>query len=106
MDQIRLPRKKTGGRTKGTPNRITSVLKYQLSKILASEYDRIPELLQKLPTAQRLHIILRISRFILPEPTSGLDQFDMISTQGGNWNYRPAEPGDYEPGDYEPEPES
>lgn len=97
MDENRILRKKTGGRTKGTPNRITSVLKYQLSKVLTSEYDRIPELLQQLPTAQRLNIVLRLSRFILPEPNNGLDQFDMVNITGGNWNYRPAEPDDYEP---------
>jgi hypothetical protein len=102
MDNNRT-RPKTGGRLKGTPNRITATLKFQLSQVLTSEYDRIPELLDKLTPTQRLNIVVRLSQFILPDPSNGLDQFDMVRTNGlGDWNYRPATVDDYIEADPEP----
>jgi hypothetical protein len=89
-------RLKTGGRQKGTPNRITKVLKYQLSQVLTAEYERIPELLQDLTPAQRLNFVIRLSQFVLPTPTRGLDEFDLIRLDGHeDWGYRPAGISDY-----------
>jgi len=89
-------RLKTGGRQKGTPNRITNVLKFQLSQVLTLEYERLPELLDELSPSQRLNFVIRLSQFVLPTPTRGVDEFDLIKTDGlGNWGTRPATVSDY-----------
>lgn len=93
---LNVRRLKTGGRKKGTPNRITKVLKFQLSQVLTAEYERIPELLQDLTPAQRLNFVIRLSQFVLPNPTRGLDEFDLIRLDGqDDWGTRPAEISDY-----------
>lgn len=99
MEQNRnldLRRLKTGGRQKGTPNRITKVLKFQLSQVLTLEYERLPELLGELSPSQRLNFVVRLSQFVLPTPTRGVDEFDLIRTDGlDNWGTRPATVSDY-----------
>ena len=89
-------RLKTGGRKKGTPNRITKVLKFQLSQVLTLEYERIPELLSEMPPSQRLNFVVRLSQFVLPTPTRGVDEFDLIRLDGSDdWGHRPATVSDY-----------
>jgi len=100
-------RLKTGGRKKGTPNRITKVLKFQLSQVLTLEYERIPELLSELSPSERLNFIIRLSQFVLPTPTRGVDEFDLIRLDGSDdWGTRPATVSDYfGTDDPEPDPE-
>ena len=98
-------RLKTGGRQKGTPNRITKVLKFQLSQVLTLEYERIPELLSELSPSQRLNFVVRLSQFVLPTPTRGVDEFDLIRLDGSDdWGTRPATVSDYF-GTDDPEPD-
>jgi hypothetical protein len=71
-------------------------LKFYLSQVLTMEYERLPELLDELPPSQRLNFVIRLSQLVLPEPTRGVDEFDLIRTDGlGNWGARPATVSDY-----------
>lgn len=98
-------RLKTGGRQKGTPNRITKVLKFQLSQVLTLEYERLPELLEEMSPSQRLNFVVRLSQFVLPTPTRGVDEFDLIRLDGpDDWGHRPATVSDYF-GTDDPEPD-
>lgn len=101
-------RLKTGGRQKGTPNRITKVLKFQLSQVLTLEYERIPELLEEMTPSQRLNFVVRLSQFVLPTPTRGVDEFDLIKLDGcHDWGHRPATVSDYfGTDDTEPDPDT
>lgn len=78
---------KYGGRTKGTPNKITTELRLVMAETLSKEIARLPEMLEELPAAQRLHYVLRLSKLVIPEPHH---QWDEFKTSSRGW------PGDYE----------
>ena len=58
---------KTGGREKGTPNKLTSELRTVLKKILTDELENIPTLIADLEPKDRLHAIIKLMPFVLPK---------------------------------------
>ena len=61
-------KEKTGGRSKGTPNRITRELRKDLKSILESEINQIPELLSQIKNPERkLNFILKLMPYVLPK---------------------------------------
>ncbi len=58
---------KTGGRTKGTPNRLTKELRSLLKNILHIELERIQEYLEQLEPKERLEIIIKMMPYVLPK---------------------------------------
>lgn len=58
---------KTGGRKKGTPNKITKNLRKALKAIIKKELDELPKLLSKLSEHQRLLILVKLLPFVLPK---------------------------------------
>jgi hypothetical protein len=59
--------KKTGGRTSGTPNKVTSELRKTLKGIIAAELDALPETLGELPARERLELLIKLLPFALPK---------------------------------------
>jgi hypothetical protein len=59
--------KKTGGRTVGTPNKVTSELRKTLKSIIAAELDALPETLADLPARERLDLVIKLLPFCLPK---------------------------------------
>jgi hypothetical protein len=59
--------KKTGGRTSGTPNKVTSELRKTLKGIIAAELDALPQTLGELPARERLELLIKILPFALPK---------------------------------------
>jgi hypothetical protein len=57
-----------GGRQPGTPNKINADIKKALSKLIKTEINGLPELLQQLTPWQRTDAILKIIKLILPAP--------------------------------------
>ena len=53
-------RQKTGGRTKGTPNRSTKETKEMLQKIVNNEIDNLGEMLEKLEPLERVNAIAKL----------------------------------------------
>ena len=74
-------RQKTGGRQKGTPNRLTLQTRLLLLQSLAGELERIPEYLQSLDEEKRLDMIIRLLPYILPKmdpiPVTDADQLGL-----------------------------
>jgi len=58
--------KKTGGRQAGTPNIVTTELRQVLKQILAKEYSGIPQLLDKLEPKDKLDMIVKLSKYVMP----------------------------------------
>jgi hypothetical protein len=75
---------KYGGRTKGTPNRITTELRLILAETLSKEIARLPQMLEQLPPHSRLHYLFKLSRLVMPEPHP---QWDMFSKVSQSWDY-------------------
>ena len=69
---------KTGGRQKGTPNKLTSDLRENLNNIILSEIDNLTTLLNDLPNEKRLDYIIKLMPYVIPklnniEVTSDID---------------------------------
>ncbi len=62
--------KKTGGREKGVPNRLTKELRTQLKNIIAGELELLPDHIASLPPKDRLEIICKLMPFVLPKVAS------------------------------------
>jgi hypothetical protein len=58
---------KTGGRTAGTPNKVTSELRKTLKQVIAAELDALPETLGELPARERLELLIKLMPFCLPK---------------------------------------
>lgn len=77
---------KYGGRVKGTPNRITTELRLILAETLSKEIARLPQMLEELPTQSRLHYLFKLSRLVMPDPSSQWDMFNP-NPQHHRWDY-------------------
>lgn len=61
---------KTGGRVKGTPNRVTKELRETLKGIVASELESLPTTLNQLTQKERLEMVIKLLPFCLPKVSS------------------------------------
>ena len=68
---------KTGGRQRGTPNRITADLRKVLKVIIAAELEALPETLAQLPGKDRLELVLKLMPFVLPKVESISGKYDL-----------------------------
>jgi hypothetical protein len=57
---------KTGGRTKGTPNKTTSEIREHYQSLITSNLDLLDSDLKALEPVQRLKMIIELSKFVLP----------------------------------------
>ena len=62
--------KKTGGRTKGTPNKATRELRDRLKAIFYAELDNLPKLLSELTPKERVDVLVKMSPYLLPKVES------------------------------------
>lgn len=60
-------KEKTGGRTKGTPNKVTEDLREKVSHILESQYETILKDLNKLEPKDRINIWIKLLEYALPK---------------------------------------
>lgn len=62
-------RKKTGGRTAGTPNRTTAETKELLKKIVGKELDKLGKIIEQLEPIERVNAIAKLLPYLLPKQT-------------------------------------
>jgi hypothetical protein len=72
--------KKTGGRTAGTPNKVTSELRKTLKAIVASELECLPGTLGGLPPRERLDLLIKLLPFCMPKVNQISGSYD------ADWN--------------------
>jgi hypothetical protein len=58
---------KTGGRTAGTPNKLTKELRTVLKDFIFDELEALPAKLDELDTKDRIEIIIKIMPYVLPK---------------------------------------
>ena len=58
---------KTGGREKGTPNKITREARESLHAIIDGELEDLPERLDELDTRDRLDVLCKLLPYVLPK---------------------------------------
>lgn len=61
---------KFGGRTKGTPNKLTKELRELLKNILYNEMEKIEEYLDGLEPKEKLETIIKLMPYILPKTSN------------------------------------
>ncbi len=59
--------KKYGGRTKGTPNKVTKELRTVMKRVLFQELENIEQLLEELEPKDRIELVIKMMPFILPK---------------------------------------
>ncbi len=59
--------KKYGGRTKGTPNKVTKELRTVMKRVLFQELENIEQLLGELEPKDRVELVIKMMPFILPK---------------------------------------
>lgn len=73
--QFQKGKTKTGGRTKGTPNKVNGLLKEKLSNYIEENFETILEDVQSSRRPDRIKFYLKIMEYVLPkakptEPTT------------------------------------
>jgi hypothetical protein len=68
---------KTGGRSAGTPNKVTTELRKTLKEIIAGELETLPTTLQELPAKERLDLVIKLMPFCLPKVDSIGSNYDL-----------------------------
>lgn len=59
---------KTGGRQKGTPNKITAKIRQKLSDIVSNEIKNIPEYLNQIESPEiKLKLIIQMLPYLIPK---------------------------------------
>tara|TARA_B100000287_G_C20255767_1_gene631935 strand:- start:201 stop:440 length:240 start_codon:yes stop_codon:yes gene_type:complete len=58
---------KTGGRTKGTPNKITNEIRKKLKNIVDNELDILEESIKHLDSKERLEILIKLIPYVVPK---------------------------------------
>lgn len=57
---------KTGGRTKGTPNKTTSEIREHFQNLISENLKQLNDDLKSLEPLQRLKMIIELSKFVVP----------------------------------------
>ena len=72
-------RKKTGGRSRGTPNRLTYQTRLVLLEAIRGEIENIPQYLQSVSEQTRLEILVKLLPYVVPKPAVvDADQADQM----------------------------
>jgi hypothetical protein len=61
---------KTGGRQKGTPNKLTKEMRDVLKGVVAEELEGLPQRFDELDTKDRLELFIKLLPFVLPKTQS------------------------------------
>lgn len=62
-----MSRQKTGGRTRGTPNKVTATLKEFITDIIDKNRKQMQKDLQELEPKERLQILERLMQYVIPK---------------------------------------
>jgi hypothetical protein len=72
--------KKTGGRSAGTPNKVTSELRKTLKGIIAAELEALPATLDGLPARERIDLLIKLLPFAMPKVNTISGTYDKTWT--------------------------
>lgn len=77
---------KTGGRVKGTANKITQDVKSAVLLLLSNNMDKLQDDIDKLPPDKRIDVMLRLISYAIPKPLPQIDtmqkSIEFVITKG------------------------
>ena len=62
-------RNKSGGRTKGTPNKITKDIRESYQLLIEKSLDRLESDLMELTPKERIEVLIKLSEYVVPKLT-------------------------------------
>ena len=74
---------KTGGRIKGTPNKLTKELRSVLKNIICKELELLDQQLDKLEPKQRVEIVIKLMPYVFPK----LNSISYTSNEPLDWGF-------------------
>lgn len=76
---------KTGGREKGTPNKVTKELRDKLKAILANELENLPAELANIPAKERIELLIKLLPYAMPKVQPLTADYDIFSEMEMAW---------------------
>jgi hypothetical protein len=71
---------KTGGRKKGTPNKITTELRETLTDFISNEFNGIQERVNSLKPKERLNLLTKLIPYVIPRAIEQMNFDDITIT--------------------------
>lgn len=72
---------KTGGRTLGTPNKVTKDLRDLLKSVISNELGNIEHRLEQLEPKERLEMIIKLMSFVMPKVQTLESSYDSLGSE-------------------------
>jgi hypothetical protein len=72
-------RAKTGGRTKGTPNKTTKEIKGIIQTVVEEQLETIEKDLKQLEPKDRLNVLLKLVEYVLPKQREQKIDFNSLT---------------------------
>ena len=63
-------RQKTGGRSKGTPNRLTKEIKATLQAVVTDQINELPKIFQELTPNEKAHLLIKLLPYLIKKADS------------------------------------
>ena len=76
---------KSGGRQKGTPNKLTTEIRSVLKDIIYYEIDTIEERLLQLEPKERIELVIKLIPQVLPK----IEQVNYYNGEPSDWSIQP-----------------
>jgi hypothetical protein len=73
---------KSGGREKGTPNKLTTEIRSVLKDIIYYEIDTIEERLLQLEPKERIELVIKLIPYVLPK----IEQVTYYNGEPSDWS--------------------
>ncbi len=73
-------RNKTGGRIKGTPNKVTKEIRESYQLLIEKSLDRLESDLMELTPKERIEVLIKLSEYVVPKLNKIESNIDSIIT--------------------------
>lgn len=85
---------KTGGRKKGTPNRLTGSMKEMINLAITQELEQLPDLLNELAPKEKADFLVKLLPYVMPKADAPIGEehvrkADVSRFIAGIYNLRP-----------------
>ena len=71
---------KTGGRIKGTPNKVTKEIRESYQLLIEKSLDRLESDLMELTPKERIEVLIKLSEYVIPKLNKIESNIDSIIT--------------------------
>ncbi len=76
---------KTGGRQKGTQNKVSGTIKEMISLSIRKELESLPTLLKKLEPKERIEVMIKLMSYLVPKANSDKDD-PLLPVKNNQWS--------------------